>query len=207
MIITKIAKQKKSDKRLNLYVDGEFACGLSVDTVGKYGLRTGDKISKKILDELIGFDEYIYAKKVSYDLLSYRIRSSKEIRDKLKLKKISPKIIDKTIAHLNELNFIDDDEFAKQFIMSNTSSKPLGKTLIRQKLHMNGIADDVIDRALTQYYVDEREKEYAEKIFLKYSRYFKKEDTVKNKMKSFGYLVRKGFNYDIINEIIRENIK
>lgn len=207
MIITKIAKQKKSTKRLNLFVDNEFACGLSVDTVARYGLRTGDKISKKILDELTGFDEYIYAKKVSYDLLSYRIRSAKEIRDKLKAKKISPKVIDKTIIHLNELNFINDEEFAKQYILSSTSSKPLGKNLIKQKLLRNGIAEDVIERALTKHYLDDREKEYAQKIFMKYSRTFKKEDNTKNKMKSFSYLVRKGFNYDIINEIINENIK
>ena len=141
MLITKITKQKKSSKRFNLYVDDEFACGLGVDTIAKYGLSAGDKISKKTLDELLGFDEYIYAKKISYDLLSFRLRSTKEIRDKLRFKKISPKIIDRTISHLSELNFLNDEEFAKQYILAKTASKPLGKNLIKQKLIQFGISE------------------------------------------------------------------
>jgi regulatory protein len=207
MVITKITKQKKSSKRFNLYVDDEFACGLGVDTVAKYGLSAGDKISKKTLDELLGFDEYIYAKKISYDLLSFRLRSVKEIRDKLRAKKISPKMIDKAISHLSDLNFLNDEEFAKQFIIGKTASKPLGKNLIRQKLIQFGISGEIIDKTMEEYYEEKQEKDYAGKIFQKYSRRLKKGENLKNKVKSFGYLARKGFNFDIINEIIRENIK
>ncbi len=79
MVITKIEKQRKNSKRWNLYVDDEFACGISEDTFLNFGLRTNDEITQASIDEIKRFDEYQYAKKAALDSLSYRVRSRKEI--------------------------------------------------------------------------------------------------------------------------------
>jgi len=53
------------------------------------------------------------AKSSVYRLLKIRLRSEKELRDKLNEKKIRQTVIDSVIKHLREINYIDDRIFAK----------------------------------------------------------------------------------------------
>ena len=52
MIVTLLESQKKDPSRVNLYIDGEFNCGISVNTIAKYGLYVGKEITQEILDDL-----------------------------------------------------------------------------------------------------------------------------------------------------------
>lgn len=204
MLITKIEKQKKNNKRYNLYIADEFYCGLYDDTILKFGIAAGDDITEEKLQHIREFDEYIYGKKISFDYLSYRIRTVAEIKKKLKSKDISPVIIDKVINHLNELSLVNDEEFAKQLITEKIKNKPAGKRLLQQKLFEKGIAKQVSENALNKYLTDEAEKQMALKVYDKLKPKLKGADKQKAKQKIYETLARKGFEYDIINEIIRE---
>jgi len=204
MLITKIEKQKKNNKRYNLYIADEFYCGLYDDTILKFGIAAGDDITEEKLQHIREFDEYIYGKKISFDYLSYRIRTVAEIKKKLKSKDISPVIIDKVINHLNELSLVNDEEFAKQLITEKIKNKPAGKRLLQQKLFEKGIAKQVSEIALNKYLTDEAEKQMALKVYDKLKPKLKGADKQKAKQKIYETLARKGFEYDIINEIIRE---
>jgi len=206
LVISKIEKQKKNSKRVSLFVDGKFMCGIYEDTLIKYGLNRGDDISKETLNQLQNFDEYLYAKKVSYDLLSYRLRSIREIKDKLKAKKVSSHSIEKTINHLTELGLLNDEEFARQLIQSNISYKPKGKSLIKQKLYQKGISKQVAGKMLNDIFSNINEKNLIIPIFEKYLKKLKTGDINIKKRKIFSYLAGKGFDFDIINEIIREKL-
>lgn len=204
MLITKIEKQKKNNKRYNLYITDEFYCGLYDDTILKFGIAAGDDITEEKLQHIREFDEYIYGKKISFDYLSYRIRTVAEIKKKLKSKDISPVIIDKVINHLNELSLVNDEEFAKQLITEKIKNKPAGKRLLQQKLFEKGITKQVSENALNKYLTDEAEKQMALKVYDKLKPKLKGTDKQKAKQKIYETLARKGFEYDIINEIIRE---
>jgi regulatory protein len=207
LVITKIEKQKKNSKRWNLYVDGEFACGISEDTFLNFGLRTNDEITDETIDEIKKFDEYQYSKKSALDFLSYRIRSVKEITDKLKSRKISAGTIEKTIEHLEKLGLINDEEFAKQLVQSKTGRKPAGKSVIRQKLFQKGISKDVAEKVIEELYSSEKEKELILEVYGKYLRKVKGQDKFSRRKKMFEYLMRKGFDVDLINELLNEKIK
>lgn len=207
MVITKIEKQRKNSKRVSLFIDGEFACGIYEDTLVKYALKAGDEITKKTIDEIINFDEYLYAKKASFDLLSYRLRSTREIKDKLRAKKISVKTINRTIEHLQEMGLMNDEEFARQFIQSYISTKPKGKNFIRQKLFQKGISKQIADKMLDGIYTNVDEKQIALDVLEKYLKRVRAKDISEKKRKIFSYLASKGFNFDIINEIIYEKLK
>jgi len=206
MQITKIQRQSKNSKRVSIFIDGEFGCGLYEDTLLKYNLNQGDEISKETLDEIINFDEYLFSKKAAFDLLSYRLRSEKELKDKLRLKKISSKTIEKTIKHLEELALLNDEEFARQLVLENISSKPKGKNLIRQKLFQKGISKQISDRVLDNIYESIDEKQIICDILVKYSKKLKSKDIYDKKRKIFSYLARKGFDFDSINEVINEKL-
>ncbi len=207
MVITKIEKQRKNSKRWNLYVDEEFACGLSEDTFLKFGLRTNDEISKETLREIEKFDEYQFAKKSALDFLSYRIRSTAEIKDKLRSKKISAGTIDKTVLHLSKMRLIDDEEFARQLVQGKLGAKPAGKNVIRQKLFQKGIPKNISDKVIAESYTEEKERELMANVFNKYSKKLKGIEKNQARRKLFDYLMRKGFGIDSINEFLNEKFK
>jgi regulatory protein len=207
MIITKIENQKKNKERFNVFIDGQFACGINGDTLVKFGLSTNDEIKEETLNDIKNFDEYLYSKKISYDFLSYRIRSVKEIKDKLKLKEISQGTIEKTIAHLKELKLLDDEEFARQLVKEKLANKPSGKAVLKQKLYQKGIPAEITKRVLEETFNDSNEKEFVKEIFNKYFGKVKGLDVFKQRKKMFDYLARKGFDFEIIKEVINENIQ
>ena len=207
MTITSIAPQRRNKKRWNISIDGEFACGVAEDTVLKFGLRVNDEIDKKTLDKIIHFDEFVYAKKIAYDFLGYRSRSVSEIEKKLKSKDISPGTIRKVIRQIQELGLLDDEQFAKQLISDKIKRKPVGKRVLMQKLYQKGVKKDVSEKVLEEVYTPENEKQYALQNFNKLFPKIKDADRNTQKKKTFELLARRGFDFDVINEIIHENLR
>ena len=96
MKITAIEKQKK-EGRYNIYLDGEFAFGLYKESIFDFGLRVNDELDENKITEIRECDETGFGKKVAYGFLNFKQRTEKEVRKKLKEKKISPKSTDKII--------------------------------------------------------------------------------------------------------------
>ena len=188
-------------------MDEEFYCGLYDDTILKYGLRKSDDVSEKQISEIKDFDEYIYGKKTAYDYLSYRIRTVSEIKKKLKNKKISEGSIEKILKHLSELGLTNDEEFATQLVLEKIKRKHIGKKLLKQKLFEKGVPKSVGEEVLEKVFEEVDEKELALENFKKYSPKLKGKSPEEKRKKTYDYLMRKGFDYDVINQIIRENIK
>ncbi len=203
MLITKIDKQKKNNKRYNLYIDSEFFCGIYDDTILKFGIATGDELTENEINDIRNFDEYMYGKKAALDYLSYRIRSISEIKKKLKTKKLSEGNIERVITHLTELGLVNDEDFARQLINEKIKNKPAGKKLLQQKLFEKGIPKNISEDVLNNIFTSDIEKELAQKLYDKLKPKLIGLEIQDRKKKIYETLARKGFDYDIINEIIR----
>jgi len=203
MIITSIEKQKKKG-RYNIFLDGEFSFGAYEDTVFKFGLRKNDELTQKKIDEIIDFDEFNYGKKYTYNLLARFPKSENEIKTKLRQKKISDKNITRVIETFRELKILDDREFAKMFIESKLRTNPSGKIVIKNKLREKGISKEIIEESLENYYDDTEEENKAEKELVKYMKRKNPDDKYALKRKCFQHLFSKGFNYDLINDLLRK---
>lgn len=204
MLITKLERQKKNHKRYNLYLEGEFYCGLYDDTLLKYGLASGDDVTEKQIEEIRGFDEYIYGKRIAFDYLSYRIRTISEIKKRLKKAKLQEETIEKVITHLKELKLVDDEAFARQLVAEKIKNKPSGKRMIEKKLYEMGIPKQVGESVLNEMLDEETEKALALKVYEKLIPKISGLDKQEARKKIFAKLASRGFNFDIINEIIRE---
>jgi len=204
MLITKLERHKKNHKRYNLYLDGEFYCGLYDDTLLKYGLASGDDVTEKQIEEIRGFDEYIYGKRIAFDYLSYRIRTISEIKKRLKKAKLQEETTEKVITHLKELKLVDDEAFARQLVAEKIKNKPSGKRMIEKKLYEMGIPKQVGESVLDELMDEETEKSLAVKVYDKLLPKLQGLDRQEARKKIFAKLASRGFNFDIINEIIRE---
>jgi hypothetical protein len=51
-MITDITPQVKSASRCNIFLDGEFFCGMSLETVMKNRLKVGSRVDERTLERI-----------------------------------------------------------------------------------------------------------------------------------------------------------
>jgi len=137
------------------------------------------------------------ARDYAFLLLKFRLRSEKELCERLKKKGFESGTIREVAGSLKSKGFIDDRLFAKAWIKSRLG-RSLGLRRIRQELNLKGI-----DKEITDTYLNEVKKVYSE------------QDVVKNiaqerleKLKGveprcarrrvYAYLLRRGFSPEIV---------
>jgi len=138
--------------------------------------------------------------------LSYRTRSEKEVRDKLKTKQVDPQIIEKIIAKLKEKRFINDEEFARQWIENRTRFKPRGERLIKMELKQKGISEDIINSLISNSNSMTTDLDSAKKLVEKRIGRVKNLPKQKIYEKLGRYLATKGFSWDTIKKAIDETL-
>ncbi len=199
--VTAVEPQKKNKDRFNIYVDGEFALGVSGQFLVKYKIKSGREISADKLAELKQKkkEEKYFDLACSY--LSYRPRSEKEIRDYLKKKGIDEVLCEEVLGQLRDRDYVDDHEFAVWWVEQRNRFRPRGKYALKMELGKKGIAKNIIEQVL-EAQVDEfvLARQVAKK---KRSRYQDLDYWDKRK-KLKGFLSRRGFSWEAINEVLDE---
>ncbi len=210
MRITKIEPQQKVRGRRNIFADGKFIAGVSQETLLKLGLRTGDEIGTDMLAALRKTEELTSAKNTALRFLSYRPRTIREVRDKLREKEFSDADITKTINELKTAGLLDDAQFARMYIRNATVVRPAGRILLARKLLALGVPKDLIDQALTDTLsVDDQQDaafKAAEQLMRRAGNARRKEDPRKLRQRIAAGLVRRGYSWDIVDSVLRRLI-
>ncbi|KKQ34095.1 MAG: Regulatory protein RecX [Microgenomates group bacterium GW2011_GWA2_37_6] len=145
---------------------------------------------------------------LSLRFLSYRPRSKKEVLDYLKKKatkspSLTEEIIAQIIEKLKSYKFIDDADFAKFWIEQRIKFKHKPMRVIEFELKQKGIDREIIDEILSRF--DERKDldlGSAKKLAEKKLDFYRGLDSKKRQEKVMGYLLRKGFNYEIVKKVL-----
>ena len=193
MEITKIEIQKSNDERANLYLDEKFFSGISLELVVKEHLKVGMEIDENKLSELILEDEKgkALAKAVKY--IGSNLKTEKQLRDYLKKKEYNFATIDYVMDKLKEYDYLNDENFAKAYIL--TYSKKYGKLKLKSQLKMKGIKDSVIENLL--------EDVQSDSIDIVAKKYMKNKDLTYEKLqKLMRLLYSRGYECDDINSCV-----
>lgn len=176
-----------------------------------YNLYNELNLSKgKVLDEdefnkLRDFNDYNLNFSKALNFISYRIRSKKEVYDKLRKENVSKNHIDKIISKLEEDGYIDDYRFAKAFFESKTEINKWSNRRIEYELINKGIDKNIID----EFSLNFKELEFENAMDLvekKLPQWENKFEGFKLKNKIYTFLSSKGFDYSIIEKVIGELI-
>ncbi|MBQ9793142.1 MAG: RecX family transcriptional regulator [Clostridia bacterium] len=202
MKITKIEVQKKNKNRVNLYVDEEFFCGLSLETVVKNHLKEGIEVEEDKLNFLIFETEKEMALSKAVNYISKCQKTKKEVFKYLLQKGYDEQIVNYAISKLEEYNFVDDILYAKNYI--KFKNKNNGSRKIEMELKQKGISEEIAKESLETYSND---REYVLSIAIKYMK--NKDKDIKTKQKAYRHLASRGFNSDDIiyalNQIFKNN--
>ncbi|MFH1045631.1 MAG: regulatory protein RecX [Candidatus Omnitrophota bacterium] len=148
--------------------------------------------------------EYTKAKDYAFKLLSYRQRSSAELRRRLEKKGFTQPVIAETITYLGELNYINDAEFARVWIQERLRTRPQGKTLLRYQLRQKGVDKELIDAALQECAQTYDEGAAAKGLALSRRKKYRGLAPLKAKRRIYDYLRRRGFSSEAIMQALEE---
>ena len=142
------------------------------------------------------------AKNNAYCLLRTRPRSESEIRKRLKLKTYTDAVIDDVVLSLKRTGDINDEKFARFWVESRMQMNPAGDVVLKHELKDKGISESIIDSA-----IEEKKKAYNEYDIAfsmagdRFER-LKKLDRRKALKRVYDFLLRRGFSYDVVRQII-----
>lgn len=198
-IITGIEQQKKNPNRVNIYLDEQFAFGLY--KASALHLKVGDTLDDVSIQALEQKDAAEEAYQKALKLLNIRPRTEHEMRSRLQEYGFTDEIIEPVIANLLEKNYLNDQQFAAEWIENRTTFRPRGKRLLRIELMKKHVDEEEIQTALAALPEEEQLVREAAK---KYSNRLKGLDESTFKKRLYGFLVRRGFSYDDIKPILDE---
>ncbi len=195
-MITALEAQQHNKERVNVYLDGEFAFGLTLLEAAR--LRKGQILTDQQIVALRSQDAVEQAYDRAVRFLAQRPRSSAEVRRSLAEKQVSSTIIDDVLDRLEAQGYIDDLAFARYWISNRQQFRPKGARALRFELREKGIAPSVIDEALVGFDASEAAYQAAQDK----ARRFRTLDKRAFKEKMGSYLARRGFNYEIASDVI-----
>ncbi len=198
LTITRLEPQKKNPQRLNVYLDGEFAFGIS--RAAAPWLTEGDQLTQQKVKDLKTRDQTESAYQRALNFLSYRIRSSQEIRQNLSKHQVEDPIIEQVLERLRQASLVDDRAFARQWVENRSQFKPRGKRALSSELYQKGIPQTVISETLEEL----DEEALAWKCARKKASHFQNMEKEEFQKKLFGFLNRRGFPYSICQDIVRQ---
>lgn len=222
--ITSVEPQKKNPKRFNIFLDGEFAFGADEDLVVNRRLVVGKVIEPEELEKILFEAEVGKLMERMYRWFSIRQHSEKEVREHFRIKnyelkikgkeQISQFVIDALVETLKKKGMVNDLEFAKAWTEARRKSKQKGIKAIKAELFQKGIDKEIIEEVTTRPSFGGRvesressEEELAKTALEKKMKYWKNLPPLEFKKKAFEYLMRKGFEYDVVKEIIENFTK
>ena len=195
-IITAIENQKNDPQRVNIFLDEEFAFGLAGYLAA--WLQVGQTLSEEKINELISKDLLESALQKALHFLSFRPRSTSEVRKNLANRDIPENVIEETIDRLQKNSILDDMKFAQDWVENRSDFRPRSRTALRMELRLKGIPDDVIQTALAAVDDDALTLKAAQKYLRRLSGLTKLEF----RKKLSAHLARRGFSFASINPVV-----
>ena len=189
--ITQLGVQKRNPQRINVYLDGDYAFGLA--RIVAAWLKIGQVLSDDQILQLQKEDQYESAYQRSLKFLSYRPRTQSEIRQNLKEHEIPDDVTEQVIERLVELGMLNDSAFTQTWIENRSAFRPRSRRALSHELRQRGVDPQIIEQSLET--LDEETLAYQ--AASKQARRYKDLDYQLFRQKMFGFLARRGFNYEV----------
>lgn len=204
MIITKLERQKRNSTRISVYLDDEFAFGVNDEAVYRFGLHKGMKLDETRRAEIEQYDQRVQAKRVAERYIGARMRSEREVRQRLRQKEFSEDVIDETLESFRRVRLIDDRAFAEAWVRDRLLLRPRAPSLLRAELRRKGIASEIIEDVLSARFDEGDVESLAFDMAAQYRRAHPSLAPDALKRRLAGYLQRKGFSAGVAYRAVED---
>ncbi len=216
MVITKIEYQKNDPQRVSLFIDGKFFCGISIDTLARESLYEGLKLESDDLNRITNSELYQRFLTRCVDYIARSPKTEFQIKKYLHDLRFKKKDIwftenidiewedmfERILTQLTKYKYIDDENYARLFVQSRLRLKPRGKSVLIGELLSKGVNKEIAEGVCEE----EVEDEYS-LLLRTYQKRFKEKKFDRRDSKMVGYLLRKGFSWDLIEKLEQDDSK
>ncbi len=142
------------------------------------------------------------AREYALRLLEYRERSEQEIEEKMARKNYDERLIKSTMKSLKNHNLVNDRRFARMWAES-CLRRSYGRWKVQTDLNKKGIDKEIVEEVLKESYSKVDEVQIALALIQKKWPFLKEEkNTLLRRVSDF--LKRRGFPFEVIAEVIRQ---
>jgi regulatory protein len=196
-VITALKAQKNTAERVSVFLDGEFAFGVTLDVAAR--LRKGQHLSDAEIAALRSQDAVDKAYQAALHFLATRPRSRAEIERRLEHKEHAPEAIAAALERLEQRSYIDDEAFAANWVENRSQFRPRSAAALRYELRQKGVDSEAIDAATA----DLDEAAAAWSVVAKPAARWRALPETEFKQKVVSLLARRGFGYGIARQTAR----
>lgn len=196
--ITALKAQKNNPNRINVYLDGEFAFGLS--RIVAAWLNVGQMVSEEKIQQLQAEDTAEVAFQRAMRFLAHRPRSEHELVQKLQTLGFEPAVVRATIERLKNSGYLDDRQFSKLWVENRNEFRPRSRRVLALELRQKGVAEDVIQNTLSE---NPEEEALAYQAASRYVRRLEGLEWQMFRNRLSAFLARRGFSYGTISSVVR----
>ncbi len=196
MKITDIKPQVKNPNRYSIFLDRKYSFSLSADELLNQHLAVGMELESTTLKELNNTAKVDKAYMQVLNLLARRPRSVWEVEQYLEKKSIEHNTVTKIVNKLKKNELLNDTKFAESWVSNRRLLKNVSKKRLEQELYQKRISNQIISKVLSED--DVTDLDVLQELItrkLKQTRY-------KDKQKLMAYLIRQGFNYNDVKQVI-----
>ena len=201
-VITKIEIQKKNKNRVNVHIDDEFSFACSAEIIYNRNMKIGDIVDPNNFTDYINEDNFLRCKNQALNVIEKSTKTKHQINLKLSQKGYDEKTINKVMEFLEKYELVDESKYIDMYIKEKVQRQ--GRNRLKYDLLGKGLDKEMINEKLNN--LDSSiEKDVAYKIaYKKYLLLSKREDDTRKITKKISeYLMRSGYDYDIIKDAIR----
>lgn len=142
-------------------------------------------------------------KKRLADYCVYQDRSHYEVEQKLKeLRTLNEDERGEILIWLIQNNFLNEERFSKSYARGKFYQKKWGKIKIIQGLKQKRIPTNLIDKGIEEINEDDYKSTLMELTEKKWN-IIRESEVYLKKKKIYNYLLQKGYEYNLINEILK----
>ncbi|HEY9060466.1 MAG TPA: regulatory protein RecX [Pseudobacteroides sp.] len=197
MLITNIKRDKDT---VIVDIEGNYSLVISEDDYFRLNLYEKEEITKEEFDYINHKINFRNAKSMAIRFVSLKMRSEKEIYNRLRDEGFDEGTVLKVIEELTTMGYINDLLYAGKFVQDRCKLKPKSLKMLRFELRNKGISDSIIEEVLDKVDIDESAiaEGLVRKKFGKYD--FNDEKIIK---KVYYFLRHRGYSSEIIESVLK----
>jgi len=197
MRIDSILETGQRKKTVTICIDSGEEIRVDAAFIEAHSIREGMEIEDGQWDAWLSQWHRRRAMDAALTYLGYRSRTRAQMEEYLKGKGFPSAAIAETMDKLAGYGYLDDMRYAREYLSSLRGGRPLGRVRIKIALKERGVAEEIIEEALTAYGEEEELAQAVACLQKQIALRQGKSPEIRRKQ-CYAALARRGFNWETI---------
>jgi len=203
-VITAVTPSPRREGRFDILVDGKPAATLSLDAIERLRLHIGTEYGERLAESVALEGARLRTFDRALDLLAFRARATRELRNALLRKGELAPNVDHAIERLTSMGLLDDASYARQYARAKIVGPGFSRRRLQAELAKRGVARAMADAAIADTLAEDDVDSDAilERVATKKLRSLQKVDEPTRRRRLYEFLARRGYDSDDIRRVM-----